>query len=309
MAVSSQEPTANDRPSSFSRLFASVHTAATDAARDSQQRALLDRVAQFMKPRVDVVDGLPRPERENVIDEVYPMVAHMFEVLRDRDYEEAESASEAIRAYLVSTLGSFSEDTAADREPLTLNQLNRRLEKLEPVAAKVAELDPLVRRDAGETAAVQLEKAHVAQAENHRKSWKAALVRVYLAVAGTAVLAVGIYLLRPGDKASTADAISGGALSFLLLALALYLVRLFAQTYRSQRHLEIVNTQKADALRTFNEMIGMQREPEVQAVIATALASYIFASESSGLLGESADHITLVERGVAALTPQNFRAP
>jgi len=211
------------------------------------------------------------------------------------EHEVAQRTTETI-AEQVNTLAELAGGPVDTLELLkTVRQLETRL----------AGLEPLVRRDAEERVAIELEKAHVAQAILHRRAWNAAQVGMFGSLVGAGIAAVVVHVtLRPASDASAADAVSAAALSFFILGLALYVVRIFAQAYRAQRHLEIVNTQKADALRTFNEMIGMQREPEVQAAIATALAGFIFASEGSGFLNDSAEHVTLVERSVAGLAPR-----
>lgn len=229
-------------------------------------------------------------DRDRQLTSLERAVERLNDALATGDDSRVQLASEE----LVQLVGQIADvNRTGLREP-SLAELERRL----------AELEPLVRRGAGAAAAVELERAHDARARKHRDAWRRARLGLAASLLVTGVVALGAHWqLQPPERATAAETISASLTSFLLIGLALYVVRIAAQSYRAHRHLDVVNTQKADALRTFNEMIGMERHPEVQAAIATALAGFVFASEGSGFLSDSAEHVTLIERGVAALTP------
>lgn len=109
-------------------------------------------------------------------------------------------------------------------------------------------------------------------------------------------------LARGGQTPGKDSAISAGgvgqlALLVLVIGLAVYGVRVCAQGYRSNRHLQAVAESKAAAMSTFTRLSSSIAEEEIRATVALALAQAVFATEDTGLVaaGRAALRIELEE--------------
>jgi hypothetical protein len=124
---------------------------------------------------------------------------------------------------------------------------------------------------------------------------------------GAVVGAVATFLaLRPerGNK-DPADFAALG-LGLFIIGLLVFAVRVCAQNYRVNRHLQAVAKSKAAALSTFKRLVTSIEEQEIRSAVGLALAQAVFATEATGLVDSSGDHVTLVER---ALVPRIGSAP
>jgi hypothetical protein len=85
-----------------------------------------------------------------------------------------------------------------------------------------------------------------------------------------------------------------------VIGLLLYAVRLVSLQFRVHRHLEVVDSNKAAALKTFPRLVAAPSEPDVRKAVAVVLAEAVFRSGESGFVDAGADHITLFERVAAS---------
>lgn len=179
----------------------------------------------------------------------------------------------------------------------TLAADRRRQEELR---ASIRELEPLVEAQRASVTASgsgELSDAYIAQADGHRRSWRAWLITLVCTIVAAGLLGAGVIaVVRPDRDASDAELLSALALELLAIGLLLYVVRLVAQQFRVHRHLEAVARNKAAALATFSRMVAGQSEPDVRAAIALALAQSVFVSIETGFIDSAGEHVTLVDR-------------
>ena len=109
---------------------------------------------------------------------------------------------------------------------------------------------------------------------------------------------VTFLVLRPDGGADDASDFAALGLAVFIVGLLVFAIRVCAQNYRVNRHLQAVASSKAAALSTFRRLVSSVEEGEVRSAVALALAQAVFATEETGLVDSAGDHVTLVERAV-----------
>ena len=179
-------------------------------------------------------------------------------------------------------------------------RLNRELDSRQEALAQV-------REGAGDSASHELAQAFRDRAEGHKRTaerWLKALVAAGpLAVIG----AIGTFLLlKPNDGGSTSpNHFAALGLGLFIFGVLAYGIRVCAQNYRVNRHLEAVAMSRATAIATFQRLVASVEDAEIRSAVAIALAQAIFSTEETGLVDGSGDHVTLVERAILPNLPKS----
>ena len=170
-----------------------------------------------------------------------------------------------------------------------LREQAREFERMRPVVEAQREL-------LGESGTTKLSADFEQEAEKHAQQWKKWFVAllIWVAVAGIGGV-VFIYLTRPPDNATNAQIVSHIFLDLLVIGLALFVIRNFSLQFRAHRHMEVIARNKASALSTFNRIVAGQ-EPEIKAVVASALAQSVFNIDELVFGDSGAEHVTILER-------------
>jgi hypothetical protein len=178
----------------------------------------------------------------------------------------------------------------------------RRAQELEAQLAGLAPLVDAHREAVGITATADLSKDYTKQADSHGTAWK----RWGIALVFSIAVAIAGGLLLFHEDSVPAGKLTNGVVvevtrNLLIIGLLVYGVRLTSLQFRVHRHLEAVARNKATALSTFNRMVVVATEPEIRNSLATVLAQAVFASEETGFVDASGDHVTLIERVAGSL--------
>lgn len=166
------------------------------------------------------------------------------------------------------------------------NELDSRKEALEQV-----------RTEAGESAGEELAEVFNKRAEKHKQTaekWLVALV-----VSGPLAVAFAVLtflLLGPDEGSNDPHDFAGIGLAIFILGVLAFGIRICAQNYRVNRHLEAVAVSRATAIATFQRLATSASDPEIRSAVTLTLAQSIFATEDTGLVESDGDHVTLVER-------------
>jgi hypothetical protein len=94
-------------------------------------------------------------------------------------------------------------------------------------------------------------------------------------------------------------------LGLFIFGVLAYGIRVCAQNYRVNRHLEAVAMSRATAIATFQRLVASVEDAEIRSAVAIALAQAIFSTEETGLVDGSGDHVTLVERAILPNLPKS----
>jgi hypothetical protein len=125
------------------------------------------------------------------------------------------------------------------------------------------------------------------------------LVALAMASIGAIVGAIVTFnKVRPDEGSHDPHDLAGLGLGLFILGILAFAVRICAQNYRVNRHLEAVARSKAAAISTFQRLVSSVEEEEVKSAVTLTLAQAIFTTEETGLVDGSGDHVTLVERAV-----------
>ena len=155
------------------------------------------------------------------------------------------------------------------------------------------------REAARESAGQELSGVFLGRAKDCRDAaiaWLRALaVASVVAVAGAIVT---FERVRPDEGAHEPHDFAALGLGLFILGILAFAVRVCAQNYRVNRHLEAVARSKAAAISTFQRLVSSVEDEEVKSAVTLTLAQAIFTAEETGLVDGSGDHVTLVERAV-----------
>jgi hypothetical protein len=186
-------------------------------------------------------------------------------------------------------------------------ELNEKVDRLERDLEARQDLISGLRGVAGESAGEELSGVFASRAQELRgiaMNWFRSLaIAVIAALIGAVLIFV---LLRPEEGGRDAEDFAALGLGVFIIGLLVFAIRICAQNYRVNRHLEAVARSKAAALATFKRLVSSVEEQEIRSAVALALAQAVFATEDTGLIEGSGDHVTLVER---ALAPRIGGAP
>jgi hypothetical protein len=181
-----------------------------------------------------------------------------------------------------------------------LAELDRRVDALQRNLDSREDLVSGLREAAGESAGEELSNVFHARAQelgDSAKTWFRALVGSGV---GALVGAVVTFMaLRPERGEEDPADFAALGLGLFIIGLLVFAVRICAQNYRVHRHLQAVAKSKAAALSTFKRLIASIEEAEIRSSVALVLAQAVFATEDTGLVDSSGDHVTLVERALA----------
>lgn len=207
--------------------------------------------------------------------------------------------------------GSEAEAMASEKAREMEHELSRISGDRDRLAREVQELAPLVeaQRDATSAqGAENLGEFFSNSAKKHRASW----MRWLFAFVVTVAIAVGVGLytvntVAPKSDADAREIFHAVAVALLVVGLLLYVVRIASLQFRVHRNLEAVDESKAAALRTYSRIVAAASSPDVRTALVSSLADAVFRTPETGLIDQSSDHNTLVERlaGSAASRASN----
>jgi hypothetical protein len=166
----------------------------------------------------------------------------------------------------------------------------------------LSELVPSMRELVGEEGATKL-GAHfekLAKRANEQFRWWATGLAVATILGGAGLVLV-VAAIRPEGDASNAEIVSRALLDILIVGLVIFVIRFVAMQARAYRHVEFVARNKANALSTFNLIVTGQKDQEVRAQVASALAQAVFKSDDGIFADASSDTVTIVERIVGSV--------
>jgi hypothetical protein len=187
---------------------------------------------------------------------------------------------------------------AADR----LHALERQAKKLESELAARSDLISAMRQASGESAGEDLGgvlQGRATELGEAAQKWFLALIGTSVGALVGAILT--FLILKPGEKTESAADLGELGLGLFIVGLLVFSVRVCAQNYRVNRHLQAIAKSKAAALGTFTRLTAAIEDQEIRSAVTLALAQAIFATEETGLVDSSGDHVTLVERAMAPL--------
>ncbi|MGC1166110.1 MAG: hypothetical protein WA862_08375 [Solirubrobacterales bacterium] len=155
-------------------------------------------------------------------------------------------------------------------------------------------------RDAArESAGQELAGVFLARAKDCRgaaSGWlKALVVASLVSIAGAIVTFDAV---RPEKGANDPHDLAALGLGLFILGILAFGVRICAQNYRVNRHLEAIARSKAAAISTFQRLVSSVEDADVKSAVTLTLAQAVFTPEETGLVDGSGDHVTLVERAV-----------
>ena len=156
-----------------------------------------------------------------------------------------------------------------------------------------------LRRDAGTSAGEELSGVFDTRARTlarAAKTWLKILIVTSIAAVSGAIIT--FLVLAPEEGAKGTNDFAALGLGVFILGILVFGIRICAQNYRVNRHLHAVANSKAAALSTFKRLVASVEEQEIRSTLALALAQAVFATEDTGLVDATGDHVTLVERAV-----------
>lgn len=180
-------------------------------------------------------------------------------------------------------------------------QLTAISEDRDRLVGELEELAPLVEAQREVTSghgAEDLAAYYVDSADKHRTSWRRwlTLLIVTMVVSGGLGL-LTVQIVAPGEEPELREVFHSVAVALLVVGLLLYLVRITSLQFRVHRNLEAIDRSKAAALRTYNRIVS-GATPEVRGTLVATLAEAVFRTPDAGFVGDSSDHVTLIERVV-----------
>jgi hypothetical protein len=231
------------------------------------------------------------------------------------DWFIAEARPKAGRAAIDRRLketGAFSADESLSEVQQGIEDARRALDELRKRENEQrkelesrADLVSGRRVEAGASVGSTLAGEFSSKSAEHKElaeKWLKALVGMS-AFAAIAAIVTFIILHNTGDDKSPDFAELG--LGLFILGLLPFGVRVCAQNYRVNRHLEASAWGKATVLSTFQRLFSSVEEGDVRSTIALALAQEVFRAEDTGLVDGSGDQVTLVERAVSTRIPSS----
>lgn len=195
-------------------------------------------------------------------------------------------------------------DSAPEAEQLeemrkTLGSLRKEADEVRRELESRRDLVNQFRDAARESAGQELSGVFLGRANDCRNAatrWlKALAVASVVAVIGAIVT---FDKVRPDEGAHDPHDYAALGLGVFILGIFAFAVRVCAQNYRVNRHLEAVARSKAAAISTFQRLVTSAEDEEVKSAVTLTLAQAIFTTEETGLVDGSGDHVTLVERAI-----------
>ena len=222
---------------------------------------------------------------------------------------ELERAREALNTVIVEEkaagTSSEAEQMAAQRAREMEDQLAAISEDRDRLVGQLEELAPLVEAQREVTSghgAEDLAAYYVDSADKHRTSWRRWLALLIVAMGISAGLGLlTVHIVTPGEEPELREVFHSVAVALLVVGLLLYLVRITSLQFRVHRNLEAIDRSKAAALRTYNRIVS-GATPEVRGTLVATLAEAVFRTPDAGFVGDSSDHVTLVERVVGSVS-------
>jgi len=164
-----------------------------------------------------------------------------------------------------------------------------------------------LRQRSGEEASSDLAAVFTERAKDvgeAAKSWRKALIAASLAALVGTLIAFELLKPETSDSDFTSSDIGRTTLLLLIVGLLIFGVRVCAQGYRSNRHLQAVAEGKAAALSTFALFSSSIGEDQIREAVALTLAQAVFATDDTGLIDGSSEQVTVVERILPTLSGQ-----
>lgn len=162
------------------------------------------------------------------------------------------------------------------------------------------------RATAGQSASEELSYVFRNRSEGYgdvARKWLIALCVAAPLVVGLAILT--FLALRPDSGAEDPHDFAALGLGVFILGVLAFGLRVCAQNYRVNRHLEAVCRSKESSISTFQRLASSVSDEDIRSAVTLTLAQAIFAVDETGLIDGAGDHVTLVERAVLPNLPSN----
>jgi len=168
-------------------------------------------------------------------------------------------------------------------------------------ATEIQQILAQVRRSAGEAGAAQLSKYYAEQAERHDRTANRFLFGVVLslAISLAAIGAMFVWLPVPVGEGLSPEArweefLRSLIVRLLVLGLLSYVVTFLVRNYRTNKHLQVTNEAKRNALDTFALFSEAAPTEEVRGIAVAELMRAVFGPTETGYLSESRER-TVIE--------------
>jgi hypothetical protein len=186
-------------------------------------------------------------------------------------------------------------------------ELAQAVEEARRATSEIEEMLTRLRRSVGEAGASRLSAYYNAQASDHRRQATAYLKWSAAPIAMLVLVAVILFVYIPPDVDTAASSTTQWVelvralfIRLLLIGLATFALNFVARNYRINKHLQVVNEQKRNALDTFGLFAEAAPTEEARDVVVAELVRAVFSASETGFLAESGDR-TVVESQSALL--------
>lgn len=249
------------------------------------------------------IEELPSPI-VNEVDQRLKQIDTVLETMKafSLTQDQAASQRQSIESQIVSQKEWFAQNVrphirgAVVDVAETRGQLDALLKEANEAADEVQGLVASLRQTAGESGADTLSsyyqqqaKRYADQAENFFK------VSVALLIITALVGAVGLVGIPPdfqdSDLASTIPELVS---RLFFVGLSSYALSFAVKTYRTNKHLEVVNLEKRNALNTFPLLTEAAPSEQIRDVVAAELSRFIFSGSESGFIQDAKER-TVIE--------------
>lgn len=189
----------------------------------------------------------------------------------------------------------------------TAAELQSIMQKARTTASEADALINKLRQAAGEAGATELSSHYRTQAENHSTQADRFLKATIGGVVGTAILGFVLFVIVPppvgsADQGHWGEFVREVLIRLFFLGIATSVVAFLVRNYRINKHLEISNQEKRNALNTYPLFREAATTDEAQDLVTAQLASAVFGHTDTGFLSGSHDK-TIIENvpGVTGL--------
>jgi len=271
---------------------------------DDQYPGQLDQLNTALQEAADFSpEGRPDPTQAR--NEIMDRIRNLERWFREEVVPRTVTAR-ARKAVATEVAGAPALEDAQALKTL-LGELDTRSAAINREIDKRADAVARIRVESGKKAVSELAQVFHDRAEdlgNTAKSWRTALIVASLVALGGTIGAFEILRPEASDSDFTSSDIGRTTLLFLVVGLLVFGVRVCAQGYRSNRHMQAVAQSKEAALSTFVAFSSSINEDEIRAAAALTLAQAVFATDDTGLIDGSSEQITVVERILPSLSGQ-----
>jgi hypothetical protein len=195
-----------------------------------------------------------------------------------------ENRVEGVREWFVANIRPFLRAKDVDAAAASTTLVDAR-----HAADEIRQLLDRLRVQAGEVGAGKLSARYEGQATGHSSRAAAFLSATAIALALIAVLGIYLFVWNPLPTKTTAsdhweEFARGLVIRAFFLGLAAWVLAFLSRSYRVEKHLQVVNEQKQNALDTYALFTEAAAVPELQGIVTAELARTIFSLTETGYL-------------------------